>query len=200
MQSQEQKLNLFLKAINDYAEEQRVRILTEMDEQTTAELSRAENEALSDAYRLIQRETSDVRHSAARELASRELEGRRRLFEQRAEIEKKVFEGAASKLLQFTQQPEYMDYLRRAAQAAAKSFAQAPTAVVFRLREADMQYSELIREAYGSDCEFAQDTRIRIGGLLAINSALGKAIDVTLDGRLESQHDWFGENAELPIS
>lgn len=199
MQSQEEKLNLFLKAINDYAEEQRLRILSEMDEQSTTELSRAEKEALSDAYRLIQRETSDVRNSVAQELASRELEGKRRLFEQRAQIEQEVFKRAEKQLISFADSIKYPSYLEKAARSAAAAFAAKASSTVFRLREADMKHRDVIASAFGAPCEFAVDPQIHIGGLLAVNSALGVALDATLDGRLDSQHEWFGENAHLPL-
>lgn len=200
MQSQEEKLNLFLQAINDYAEKQRLRILSEMEEQTGAELSRAEKEALSTAYRLIQKETAEVRGSIAYDLAARELEGRRRLFEHRSAIEKDVFERVVKKLSAFTASKDYAPFLRSAAQVAAKHLAAASEGVVFHLREEDMRYADDIRAAYGAECRFVADSGIQLGGLLAVSPALGRALDLTLDGRLENQHEWFEENAELSIS
>ena len=199
MQSQEEKLSLFIKAINDYAEKQRLRILYEMDEQSSEALSRAEKEALSDAYRLIQRETADVRGSIATELSSRELAGRRKLFEQRVAIEKKIFDEAAAKLRQFAASKEYDGYLEKAAASARKAFDAAPDGTVFRLRPSDMERAGLIEKAYGAKCEFAADESIHLGGLLAMNGALGVALDVTLDARLEDQHEWFCERAELTV-
>ena len=46
MQSQEEKLRLFLEAINSYAEKQRLTILQDMEQYTSAELDKAEAEAL----------------------------------------------------------------------------------------------------------------------------------------------------------
>jgi len=199
MQSQEEKLNLFLQAINDYAEEQRLRILTEMEEQTSTAISRAEKEALSTAYRHIQKETAEVRSSIAHDLAARELEGRRKLFEHRAAIEKDVFARALKKLTAFTASEKYAEFLCSAARIAAKHFAAAPDGALIRLREEDMKYADAIRAAYGAEFQFAADSQIHIGGLLAVSAPLGRAIDVTLDGRLENQHEWFEENAGLTI-
>ena len=200
MQSQEEKLSLFLKAIGDYAEKQRLHILYDMDERSSEELGRAEKEALTDAYRLIQRETADMRTSIARELASRELAARRRLFEHRAMLENKIFEEAAQRLKAFVKSGDYKAYLQKAAKTARKEFGAAADATVFRIRESDSAFEPAIREAFGGECAFRYDSAIQLGGVLAVNEKLGRAIDVTLDSRLEDQREWFSGTAELLIS
>ena len=199
MQSQNEKLTQFYNAINRYVEKQRLNILYEIEEQSNAELARAEQEALSDAYRMIKRETDEMRASITRELAAQEYNGRRELFEKRVAIEKKVFEEAAGRLRQFTQTEDYSGYLLKAVSAAARAFSAAPGNAVFHLREDDMKYSDQLSAAYGAACEFRADESIELGGLLALNDQLGIAIDATLDARLEQQHEWFCENAALSI-
>ena len=194
-----EKLVQFYNAINEYAEKQRLSILSETEEQFTAELARAEQEALSDAYRMIQRETAEMRSEIAKELSSKEYEGRKALFETRVAIEKKVFDEAAGRLRSFTETPAYAEYLKKAAAAALKAFSAAPDATEFRLREADMKYSEMLTAAFGAKCVFSADSSIALGGLRALNEKLGRALDVTLDSRLEQQHDWFCETAGLSI-
>lgn len=199
MHSQNEKLEQFYNAINRYVEKQRLQILYEMEEQSSAELARAEKEALSDAYRMIQRETEEMRVSIARELAAQEYSGRRGLFEQRFAIEQKVFDEAAACLREFTASEDYPEYLRKAARAVVRVFSAAPQGAVFHLRAEDMKYSDRIATAYGSECDFIEDSSITLGGMLAINETLGIAIDATLDARLEQQHEWFCENSGLSI-
>lgn len=199
MQSEKEKLVQFYNAINDYAKKQRLRILYETEAQNAAELVRAESEALSDAYRMIQRETAEMRASITKELSSHEYEGRRALFERRVEIEKKVFDEAADRLAAYTATPDYKKYLYKAVLAAAKTFSASPSGAVFRIREEDMSFAESIRSAYGSECTIEPDSTIQLGGLRALNEGLGIAIDATLDARLEQQHEWFCENADLSI-
>ena len=200
MQSQEQKLEIMLKAINEYAERQRLRILYEIDEQSTTELERAEKEALSDAYRMIRQETADVRGSITRDLSSRELAGRRRLLELRSDIERRVFARAEEQLKEFASGDKYEAYLVKAAKQTAEAFSSARDGAVFSLRQCDMKYSESIAAAYGGQCEFESDADIRLGGFIARSTRLGAAVDATLDTRLEDQHEWFGENAGLSIN
>lgn len=199
MQSEKDKLVQFYNAINDYAKKQRLRILYETEAQNIAELTRAESEALSDAYRMIQRETAEMRASVTKELSTHEYEGRRALFERRVTIEKKVFDEAAEKLSAYTETPDYKKYIYKAVLAAAKTFSSSPDGTVFRIREEDMSFAESINSAYGSRCVIEADSTIQLGGLRALNEGLGIAIDATLDARLEQQHEWFCENADLSI-
>ena len=200
MQSQNEKLSAFISAINEYAERQRLSILAETDEYTASQLERAEKEALNDASRMISRETADVRSSILRQMAGVELEGRKQLFEKRNAIEEKVFAQAKARLAKFTETDAYLDYLLRTVKGAMDAFADAPQSTTFRLRSQDARYRDAIREAFGADCGFADDDTIHLGGLLAVNTALGRAIDATLDSRLEQQRETFRLEAELPIS
>jgi len=199
MQSQNEKLVQFYDAINRYVERQRLRILYEIEEQSNTELARAEQEGLSDAYRMIQRETDEMRTSINRELAAQEYNGRRALFEQRVDIEKKIFDEAADRLRSFTQTADYSAYLKKTVAAAATVFSAAPDKAVFHLRDEDMKYADELRAAYGAACEFQSDDSIQLGGLLALNEHLGIAIDATLDARLEQQREWFCETADLSV-
>ena len=62
MNNEDEKVGKFLQAINDYAEEQRKRILDEVREYYSAEVERAEKEALSDAQQLVEREKAQNRN------------------------------------------------------------------------------------------------------------------------------------------
>jgi len=199
MPSQNDKLVQFYDAIKRYVERQRLRILYEMEEQSNSELARAEQDALSDAYRMIQRETAEMRASITRELAAQEYNGRRALFEHRVAIQKKVFDEAAERLRSFSMTDDYSAYLLKTIRVAGRAFSASPDKAVFRLRQEDMKYADTLREAYGSECDFISDDTITLGGLLALNEELGIAIDATLDTRLEQQREWFCETADLSI-
>lgn len=199
MISQEEKLSKFLEAINNYAQEQRQRILAELDARNRAALELAEKETLSDAYRMINQETADVRNSISREVATFELESRKKLLARRGEIEKQVFTKAAERLSGFTHTAEYDRWLEKEAKAVASRFGNGGSTTV-RLRSADSSKIELIRCAFGYECTFETDDTIQLGGFIAINSELARVADCTLDAALDSQHDWFAENSGLSVS
>lgn len=73
MALQDEKLSKFIQAINKDAEERRARILAESEAFNKAELEKAETEALTDAYHLIQQEISKMRTGIRRDLSQKEL-------------------------------------------------------------------------------------------------------------------------------
>ncbi len=196
MQSQEEKLRLFLEAINNYAEKQRLNILYDTDQYTSGEIEKAEAEALRDAYIHISNETAEVRASVVRELSSRELAARRRLFEERAAIEEEVFAEAKKRLTAFASGDKYDEYLNRSAQKAAQVLS--AEGVTLRVRPADEGKIALLT-AVIPGCAVETDPAIVLGGFTAEDTARGVLIDMTLDSRLEQQRENFRRTAGLTI-
>lgn len=79
----DEKMNKFYQAINHYAEEQRKKIEQEVMDFKRKELDEAEVEALTEAYRLIQKEMAEMRNSISHEIAQKEMDERRKLLEKR---------------------------------------------------------------------------------------------------------------------
>lgn len=193
----DEKMNKFYQAINHYAEEQRKKIEQEMAEFKRKELNDAEVDALTEAYRMIQKEMAEMRNGISRELAQRELKGRRELLEQRQKITDTVFERAAAELSAFTKTPQYADMLVRFTASLPEKIRKDGT--VIYLKEEDAKYREQIKTAFGVDCTFRTDAEIKIGGLRACNSEMGIMADETLDSLLEDQRAWFEENSGMAI-
>lgn len=196
MQSQEEKLSLFLEAINSYAEKQRLRILYEMEQYTGAELDKAESEALRDAYIHISKETAEVRASIVRELSAHELAARRRLFEQRAAIENDIFAEAEKRIKAFVAGDKYDSYLTTAAEKVANTVSSGE--MVVRVRPADEGKKALLGVMIPG-CRVETDPSIRIGGFTAEVTERGMLVDMTLDSRLAQQREEFRRNAKLTI-
>lgn len=193
----DEKMNKFYQAINHYAEEQRKKIEQEMAEFKRKELNEAEVDALTEAYRMIQKEMAEMRNGISRELAQRELKGRRELLEQRQKITDTVFQRAAAELSAFTQTPQYADMLVRFTAGLPEKIRKDGT--VIYLKEEDASYREQIKTAFAADCTFRTDAEIKIGGLRACNSEMGIMADETLDSLLEDQRAWFEENSGMAI-
>ncbi len=203
MLTQEEKLSKFMIAINEYAQEQRDKIMREVEAQNSIELEKAEKEFREESYRTIQRKTGEVRSMISRELAGKEIAGKKALIERRNAIENEVFQRAAAKLEEFTKTDAYKTYLRKAAIEARKVFAgcgeEKMGATVIYIRDRDKKCSPLIKTAFG-DCTVKVAQDILLGGLRAENTEIGRVVDVTLDVALQQQHEWFAENSGLTIS
>ena len=187
MLTQEEKLSKFMIAINEYAQEQRDKIMREVEAQNSIELEKAEKEFREESYRTIQRKTGEVRSMISRELAGKEIAGQ----------VKYRLDGGTVKT------DAYKTYLRKAAIEARKVFAgcgeEKMGATVIYIRDRDKKCSPLIKTAFG-DCTVKVAQDILLGGLRAENTEIGRVVDVTLDVALQQQHEWFAENSGLTIS
>lgn len=192
------KTDNFLKAIERYAEEQRTRIKTEAEDFKQQELSKAEEEGLREAYVLIQKKMTDIRTEIAAQLSRAENSSRKKIFLRRMEIEQSVFDDAKKQILEFTQTEEYVTMLEKSARAVAEKLTAGDT--VLLVRKADLKHRDRIAAAFGGKCGIQEYEDITIGGLIGQSRSMGILVDETLDSRLEAQHDWFCENAQLRVT
>lgn len=93
-------MNKFYLAINHYAEEQRKKIEQEVTDFKRKELDDAELDALTEAYRLIQKKWRKCEMGFP-EMAQREMDTRRELLEKRRKITDEIFNRATERLLEF---------------------------------------------------------------------------------------------------
>ncbi len=191
------KTSNFLKAINKYAAEQRKEIKTRAEEFRKYELQKAEAEVLRDAYFLIQREMAQMKKNIANEVSKLELEKRKEIFAKRQSIMDEVLQKAKSKILDFTKTPEYVELLKKYAESISKILKKSGT--ILYVCERDEKLKDVIREAYGKICRVEVDDKIKIGGIIAVNSVMSLIIDETLDSKLEEQKSWFEENSKLNV-
>lgn len=193
----DEKMNKFYLAINHYAEEQRKKIEQEVLEFKRKELDEAEVEALTEAYRLIQKEMAQMRNRIFHEMAHREMDCRRELLAKRQKISDDVFARCREKLTEFSKKDEYALLLEKFARELRDVFDKPGT--VIRIKDDDRKYEELIKKAFGGDCTFEIDASIRIGGIRVYNTECGIMADNTLDSLLEDQHEWFEENSGMAV-
>lgn len=199
MTGQEEKLSKFILAINAYAEEQRTRIIEEVEQKNEIEMKKAEDEVLSDSYRMIQKELADMRSRMRSDFCRKKMNGRNEILILRNEIEQKVFERAAEKINEYTKTTQYVQKLASLAQKIKGILCEKEGQIIVFLRPADMIHSQLVRDSLGMACEIKEDEDIILGGIIAANYTRGLLIDASLDTELEENHSWFAENSGLFI-
>lgn len=198
MLTQEEKLRAFLTAIDDYAEKQRSRILSELEMSNRLAVEKAEKATLDNAYEIINQRTSAVRMQVSRDIALRESEAKNELIRKRNAIEAEVFSRAADKLRQHTKTDAYLAYLVRCAEKAASLLGDDGETVIF-IRSEDKAFENDIISAFGKGCSVCVDESIKIGGLRFENEASCRAIDATYDSALYAQRDRFAEASGLKV-
>ncbi len=198
MLTQEEKLKAFLSAIDDYAEKQRSRILSELEQSNRIAVEKAEKATLDNAYEIINQRTADVRMQVSRDIAMREAEAKHNLIRKRNAIEADIFARAAKKLLEHTKTDAYKAYLTGCASKASSLFENADGTVIF-IRSDDISMKDDIISAFGGKCTVCEDESIKIGGLRFENDESARAIDATYDSALYSQRDKFAETSGLKV-
>lgn len=197
MASNEEKVSKFVQAITAYAEEQRDNIRQETEAYKAERLKKAEQEVLTDAYQLIQKETAEMRSENVREISRRDLAARKEVLEQRRKIMADVFNRVEQKLNAYIATPAYTEKLRGMFKEMAAVLPADGTVYYF-----SKQNEAIIKELSdlcpaGSRMETTEE--IRIGGIRGVNSRKGRLMDNTLDAKLEAQYDWFTKTSGLTI-
>lgn len=198
MSQSEKKLDKFSSAVLKDAEEQRSKILAEIEEYRRSELEKAEEEILHDAYVMIQNEIASIKNKHSRKISLAELEGRRNQLVLRDRLVDKVFEETASKIAAFTKTDGYRQYM---IDLVKKSCDQIPEgSIVISVKKDDLFLSSDLIAASGRDAKVEANAVIQLGGVLVSNPEKGIVVDETLDLKLNNQKDWFISVSGLSIS
>lgn len=197
MSQPEKKLDKFSSAVLKDAEEQRSKILKEIEDYRKNEMEKAEEEILHEAYVMIQNEIAAIKNKHSRKISLAELDGRRKLLTLREELSGKVFDEAAEKLLDFTKTEDYKSYL---SEAVKKCCSEIPDGeIVIEVKNDDLQYSDILVKTSGRSAAVKATHNITIGGVLISSPSRGIVVDETLDLKLSSQKDWFASESGLSI-
>ncbi|CDZ24452.1 hypothetical protein CCDG5_1338 [[Clostridium] cellulosi] len=198
MSQSEKKLDKFSSAVLKDAEEQRSKILAEIEEYRKNELEKAEEEILHDAYVMIQNEIASIKNKHSRKISLAELEGRRNQLILRDQLVGKVFEEAAAKIAAFTKTDGYRQYM---IDLVKKSCDQIPEgSIIISVKKDDLFLSSDLIAASGRDAKVEANAVIQLGGVLVSNPEKGIVVDETLDLKLNNQKDWFISVSGLSIS
>ena len=197
MANSEEKISKFVQAITAYAEEQRDRIRRETEEFKSQRLLKAEQEALDDAYKMIQKENLDIRGEEIREISRRDLAARTALLARRQQITDEVFARAEQQILAFTATPAYDELLQSLFQEAAAALPAPGT--VFTVSKRDEARIPALAPLCPAGCRVEASEEIRLGGVRGENAEGGLIADNTLDSRLALQREDFVRTAGLTV-
>ncbi len=189
------RIGEFFNAINEDLQRQVNEITEEANRLKAEQTKKAKRDAKKQTDSFLRGEMANIMHSSGRRVAAARAGAKKELLERRAALEQQAFDQAAQKLKAFTETPEYESFLTASAHRMAAHFNGGE--IVFYLRREDEKYTEAIAATVPQPCRFETDDGIRIGGCRAVSESSRLAADDTLDARLESQRDWFGEHSGL---
>ena len=191
------KTDNFLKAIRRYAKQQKSVMKGEVKQLKTERLKEAEEKAKRDSQRLIKDKLQETRTRQTAILAKKTQDGQRKLFIARSAMVEEVFKKAADKLVEYAKSDAYTSKLTDSAKAIADVFDGRDC--VLYVNERDLGAAEGIKALFGGSTEVRADKTIKIGGIRGYCASMGIIADETLDSKLETQREWFVENAALSV-
>lgn len=192
------KSSNFLNAIRKFNEEERKKLVSEMETKKDEAIREAKLKGEFDADKYVKKHLSAEKARITGEYAVKNLEARGEVFKTRAEMFDTVFERSAEKLIHFTSTPEYRDKLIDLAREIAEAFKE--NSCIIYVKEDDLKYENDIKSVFSGSVEVKTDVKIRIGGLRGYCKELRIVADNTLDSKLENQRTRFVENTDLKIS
>ncbi len=192
------KADNFLSAVKKYNEEERAKIISEIESKKSEAVKSAQAKGKADADRFVKKNLSAKKSEITGEFAVKNLEAQGKLFKKRDDMVKEIFKRASNKLEDYTNSPQYKDKLISYAKEISETFKENSCTVY--VKKDDLKYENEIKAVFTSDIKVESDIEIRIGGLRAYCEKLQLVCDNTLDSKLENQKNWFVENADLKIS
>lgn len=197
-QPEEKKLEKFTSAVLQDAEEQRQKVLAEIEEYRRSELEKAEEEVLHETYVMIQNEIAAVKNAHSKQISLAELERRRNLLLLREKISEDVFSEVSRRLKDFAAADDYVSYVCGLLKETVQDIPEGKTSLL--VKKEDMKHADAFLSAYGKPAVCEESSNIMIGGVIVFNHDKGVFVDLTLDLKLASQKDWFAANSGLTIS
>jgi len=189
MDNKNEKLKVFIDAVNDEIDVEVSRILADAEERRKAVLAEAESFSAD--------ETGKTNGSAflkngsvyLRDVSKAELNMKKSIIEHRDEIADTVFGAVEKRLAEFRKDQKYVNLLIKNLLLMHVS----DNSEIF-LSPDDMKYADTLKKAIPScNAKFLPDEKILLGGLAVYNAEKGIISDKTFDSAVEEQRRVFTE-------
>lgn len=191
----EQRLDIFLKSVTDYADTQCKKLERTAETQMKKEITAYKKYASEKSRSKTNREIAEIQSAAAYRASEYEAEKRRALANLRQELTDGIFSDAEEKIRSFTASPDYTDFLKRSAKNLVDTVG---SEIIFYVRPSDIKYADILRKT-AENAQVREDENIILGGIIATDKNEALRADDTLDSRLESEKRAFFENADFKV-
>lgn len=197
MANSDEKVSKFVQAITKYAEEQRQKIHQEVEDFKAERLRQAEQQVLTDAYQLIQKERVELQNNSSREMSRRELSARKELLGKRRDMTDKVFAEVKEKIDAFAATPAYAQMLRESLQEMMRQLPAQGT--IYEIAARDEAHLPELSALCPEGSQVKVSPQMHLGGLRGVNMEAGVLADDSLDTKLDMQREWFARTSGLTM-
>lgn len=196
MVNRDKQVAQFIDAINKNALKECKRIEKDTKRLYTGEADKLQKSADVLVQERIAYAKAEIETRFNKNVAQSYSQCRAKLAQKRSELTGEVFEKATARLVEFTKEDEYIDFL---AESLKNIFSFVNGKFTASVKPEDKEKLLKAKEKAGIDCDFAADDSIKIGGIKAVCTEINKIFDDTLDSRLEDQKEWFFANSDFVI-
>lgn len=191
MDNKNEKLKVFIDAVNDEINGEVSRILADAEERRKAVLAEAENFSADETGKMNGSAYLKNGSVYLRDVSKAELNMKKSVIEHRDELADTVFGAVEKRLAEFRKDQKYVNLLIKNLLLMHVS----DNSEIF-LSPDDMKYADTLKKAIPScNAKFLPDEKIHLGGLSVYNAEKGIISDKTFDSAVEEQRRVFtGKN------
>ncbi len=183
MDNKNEKLKVFIDAVNDEIDVEVSRILADAEERRKAVLAEAESFSAAETVKINGSASLKNGSVYLRDVSKAELNMKKSVIEHRDELADTVFDAVEKKLAEIRK-----DLIKNLLLMHVSDNSE-----IF-LSPDDMKYADTLKKAIPScNAEFLPDEKIRLGGLAVYNTEKGIILDKTFDSAVEEQRRVFTE-------
>lgn len=197
MASMDEKLKQFAYYVIDDATKQRDALLKEIESEKTHNIDNEELELLSGAYSQIQNVITKSRRTNNENVLKIEMDLKKKLILKREEIINDVFKEVRQRLINFTKNEEYKNWLKAKLQKAVSEVG-AGTKIVY-ISKSDMNYQKFLEDGIENITVLQAEEDDIVGGVRVYNSDKNVFIDYSIDNMIDEQRNQFLQMSGLSI-
>lgn len=189
MDNKNEKLKVFIDAVNDEIDVEVSRILADAEERKKAVLAEAENFSAGETGKITGSASAKNGSLYLRDVSKAELNMKKSVIEHRDKLADMIFDAVKKRLAEFRKDQKYVNLLIKNLLLMHVS----DNSEIF-LSPDDMKYADTLKKAIPScNAEFLPDEKILLGGLAVYNAEKGIISDKTFDSAVEEQRRVFTE-------
>lgn len=197
MSVENEKLERFSSAVSEEVQRQIDSILSDAQTSRDEIIEKAHDTSLYIAYDKIKDEMKKISNKYLRLVSQAELESKRDILVHRENLAKKVFLNITDKLVAFTKDEKYKDYLLAKISNEIKSLPESDDAVIY-LSSNDYKFTDDLKAI--TDIKVEENSLIKIGGFMIHLKDKNLIIDKTMDLSLEEERQKFNQSDCLRLN
>lgn len=195
---QQNKLDVFVRAIMDESTAEVNDILQQMETQHKQAIAAAKVSLEQEAERYKAAKISEIHARENRRINTRMTENKQKLLQFREACAKEDYQQVQDRLKAFTQEPAYPEHLKRLLERALRLLSRDSKADVF-LRPEDMRFADELKRAVPDYNLTFRPGHLHSGGLQLVCYDRGMRVDMSFDSALGDLVGHFAEISGMNI-